>query len=151
MPRLVVNTIKVRMIALEVVGSLTVGRERAKREVRGARRSEGNPRCNFTGPPHGTIAAHSSSSSIAIISTSSWDNIDDILDDRTHATNPASYLIRDQDHRSTFQHLRPRKGAEYTIEQAIRGSLSTTGLARKQPLPHHSLIPPTVSIDVWTR
>ena len=92
--------------------------------------------------------AHSSSS-LAIMS--SWDIIDDILDNSTHETNPASYLITDQDHRSTLQSLRPHQGAEYTIEQAICGSLLTTGLARKQPLPQHILIPPTVSIDVRPR
>lgn len=117
MSRLVVKTIKVRLIALEVVRRERAdekGGGRGVRAIRGATIASG-----------WTIAAHSSSS-IAIISTSSRDNIDDILDildDRTHTTNPASYWITDQDHRSTLQPLRPRKGAEYTTGQPIRDSL----------------------------
>jgi hypothetical protein len=44
MSRSVVKTIKVRMIALEVVGSSTVGTERAKRG-RGLAIGRGYPRC----------------------------------------------------------------------------------------------------------
>lgn len=72
-----------------VRGGWVVGRERAKRggEGRGPRRSEEAIR-GAQIASGGTIAAAHSSSSIAIISTSSWD----ILDDRTHTTNPTSYL-----------------------------------------------------------
>jgi hypothetical protein len=86
MSRLVVKTIKVRLIAFEVVGSSGESGRKGG-EGRGPRRSEEAIR-GAQIASGGTIAAAHSSSSIAIISTSSWD----ILDDRTHTTNPTSYL-----------------------------------------------------------